>query len=224
VNSSTEARRSRMSGRAARRILAVFVAVSVALPMAPAPSRAGEPTDQVRGAIDRVLEILKKKDLQAKERRTERRTLLREEISKAFDFDEMAKRSLGPAWRQRSPEERKEYVALFRQVLENSYLGKVEAYQGEKIRYVKDSVEEGRIATVETLILTGKGQEIPLNYRMIKEKPGWRVYDVVIEEISLVNNYRSQFAGILQRSPFQDLLARLREMVKTSESGSGSRK
>ncbi|MDD5762482.1 MAG: ABC transporter substrate-binding protein, partial [bacterium] len=102
--------------RAGRRILAAVVAVSIALLMAPAPSRAGEPTDQVRGAIDRVLEILKKKDLQAKERRAERRILLREEISKAFDFDEMAKRSLGPAWRQRTPEERKEYVALFRQV------------------------------------------------------------------------------------------------------------
>ena len=213
-----------MSARAARRILAVFVAVSVALLTVPAPSRAGEPTDQVRGAIDRVLEILKKKDLQAKERRAERRTLLREEISKAFDFDEMAKRSLGPAWRQRTPEERKEYVGLFRQVLENSYLGKVEAYQGEKIRYGKESVEEGRIATVETLIVTGKGQEIPLNYRMLKEKPGWRVYDVIIEEISLVNNYRSQFAGILQKSSFPDLLARLREMVKSSGSGSEGRK
>ncbi len=224
MNSSTEARRSRPSGQAARRILAAVVAVSVALLTAPAPSRAGEPTDQVRGAIDRVLEILKKKDLQAKERRAERRTLLREEISKAFDFDEMAKRSLGPAWRQRTPEERKEYVALFRQVLENSYLGKVEAYQGEKIRYVKDTVSEGRIATVETFIVTGKGQEIPINYRMMKEKTEWRVYDVVIEEISLVNNYRSQFGGILQRSSFQDLLARLREMVKSGESGSGSRK
>ena len=222
MNSSTEARRNSMPGRAARRILAIIVAVSVALAMAPAPSYAGEPTEQVRGAIDRVLEILKKKDLQAKERRAERRTLLREEISKAFDFDEMAKRSLGPAWRQRTPEERKEYVGLFRQVLENSYLGKVEAYRGEKIRYVKESVEEGRIATVETLIVTGKGQEIPLNYRMLKEKSGWRVYDVVIEEISLVNNYRSQFAGILQKSSFQDLLARLSEMVKSS--GSESRK
>lgn len=216
MNSSTEARRSRPSRWPGGRILAVVLAVAVALLTAPAPTRAGEPTDQVRGAIDRVLEILKKKDLQAKERRAERRTLLREEISKAFDFDEMAKRSLGPAWRQRTPEERKEYVALFRQVLENSYLGKVEAYQGEKIRYVKDSVEEGRIATVETLIVTGKGQEIPLNYRMMKEKSVWRVYDVVIEEISLVNNYRSQFGGILQRSSFQDLLARLREMVKIS--------
>jgi phospholipid transport system substrate-binding protein len=216
-----EARRSRFSGRTARRILAAVVAVFAALLMAaPVPSRAGEPTDQVRGAIDRVLEILKKKDLQAKDRRAERRILLREEISKAFDFDEMAKRSLGPAWRQRTPEERKEYVVLFRQVLENSYLGKVEAYQGEKIRYVKDSVEEGRIATVETLIVTGKGQEIPLNYRMMKEKSDWRVYDVVIEEISLVNNYRSQFGAILQKSSFQDLLARLREMVKSSESGS----
>jgi len=210
--------------RAGLRIVAAVVAVSIAMLTAPAPSRAGEPTDQVRGAIDRVLEILKKKDLQAKDRRTERRTLLREEISKAFDFDEMAKRSLGPAWRQRTPEERKEYVALFRQVLENSYLGKVEAYQGEKIRYVKDSVEEGRIATVETLIVTGKGQEIPLNYRMMKEKSDWRVYDVVIEEISLVNNYRSQFGAILQKSSFQDLLARLREMVKAADSGSGSRK
>ncbi len=200
------------------------MSVAVALLLVPAPSRAGEPTDQVRGAIDRVLEILKKKDLQGKNRRAERRTLLREEISKAFDFDEMAKRSLGPAWRQRTPEERKEYVALFRQVLENSYLGKVESYQGEKIRYVKDSVEEGRFATVETLIVTGKGQEIPLNYRMVKEKSDWRVYDVVIEEISLVNNYRSQFSGILQKSSFQDLLARLKEMVKTSESSSGGRK
>jgi phospholipid transport system substrate-binding protein len=200
------------------------MAVSMALLATPAPSRAGEPTDQVRGAIDRVLEILKKKDLQAKERRAERRTLLREEISKAFDFEEMAKRSLGPAWRQRTPEERKEYVTLFKQVLENSYLGKVEAYQGEKIRYVKDTVSDGRIAAVETFIVTGKGQEIPINYRMMKEKSEWRVYDVVIEEISLVNNYRSQFGAILQRSSFQDLLARLREMVKSGESGSGSRK
>jgi len=136
----------------------------------------------------------------------------------------MAMRSLGPTWRQRTPEERKEYVGLFRQVLENSSLGKVEAYQGEKIRYVKDSVEEGRIATVETLIVTGKGQEIPLNYRMMKEKSEWRVYDVVIEEICLVNNYRSQFSAILQRSSFQDLLVRLREMVKNSESAAGSRK
>ncbi|HEY6096864.1 MAG TPA: ABC transporter substrate-binding protein, partial [Candidatus Deferrimicrobium sp.] len=191
----------------------------MALLAAPAPLRAGEPTDQVRGAIDRVLEILKKKELQAKERRAERRALLREEISQAFDFEEMAKRSLGPAWRQRTPEERKEYVTLFKQVLENSYLGKIEAYQGEKIRYVKDSVTEGRNATVETFIVTGKGQEIPINYRMMKEKTEWRVYDVIIEEISLVNNYRSQFGGILQRSSFQDLLARLREMVKAGDSG-----
>jgi phospholipid transport system substrate-binding protein len=223
MNSSLEARKSKPSVRAARRILAVVVAVSVALLVAPGPSFAGEPTDQVRGAIDRVLEILKKKDLQAKERRAERRTLLREEISKAFDFDEMAKRSLGPAWRQRTPEERKEYVGLFRQVLENSYLGKVEAYQGEKIKYVKDTMEEGRFATVETLIVTAKGQEIPLNYRMMKEASNWRVYDVIIEEISLVNNYRSQFGAILQKSSFQDLLARLREMVKAADSGSGKK-
>jgi phospholipid transport system substrate-binding protein len=219
-----EAGSGRPCGWAARRILAVVVAVSIALISAPAPSLAGEPTDQVRGAIDRVLEILKKKDLQAKERKAERRTLLREEISKAFDFDEMAKRSLGPAWRERTPEERKEYVALFRQVLENSYLGKVEAYQGEKIKYVKDTVQDGRFATVETFIVTGKGQEIPLNYRMTKEKSEWRVYDVVIEEISLVNNYRSQFGAILQKSSFKDLLARLREMINTSDSGSGNKK
>ena len=223
MNSSMEARRSRPAGRTARRILAAIVAVSVALLMAPAPSRAGEPTDQVRGAIDRVLEILKKKDLQAKDKREERRTLLREEISKAFDFDEMAKRSLGPPWRQRTPEERKEYVMLFRQVLENSYLGKIEAYKGEKIRYGKETVQEGRFATVETLIVTEKGQEFPLNYQMVKEPSGWRVYDVVIEQISLINNYRSQFGAILQKSSFQDLLARLREMVKSSDTGSGSR-
>ncbi len=200
-----------------RRIFYAWALLGAALWGCPAPSFAGPPTEQIRGTIDRAIEILKEPSLAAKGKKGERRGLLRKEIEPVFDFAEMAKRSLGPNWRDRSPEERERFVALFKELLENSYLGKIESYQGEVIRYGKEKVD-GPYAEVKTLVITGKGQEIPVDYRMLGDGGRWRIYDVVIEGISLVNNYRSQFNSILQKSSFAEMMDKLRATVKEQRS------
>jgi phospholipid transport system substrate-binding protein len=215
VSSSTEApsRAVPEGGQTpSRRIIIAWGLLTAALWAFPGFSYAGAPTEQIRGTIDRAIEILKDPALAAKEKREERRELLRKEIAPVFDFAEMAKRSLGIRWRERTPEDRDRFVVLFRQLLENSYLGKIEAYEGEVIRYGKETVD-GPYAEVKTLVVTRKGQEIPVDYRMLGNGGKWRIYDVVIEGISLVNNYRSQFNSILQKSSFAEMMEKLRATV-----------
>lgn len=134
---------------------------------------------------------------------------LREVIFPVFDFDEMAKRSLGPQWRDASPQERKEYVALFSELLSHTYLGKIRNVDNSEVSYVGDS-SEGERALVRTIVTTG-GDDFPINYRMKREGGTWRIYDVVIENVSLVSNYRNEFAGIVRKEGMSGLLERLRE-------------
>jgi len=204
------------SGACRLRLPIVLVIPVVLLCLAPPPSRAGDATDQIRGAIDRTIGILKDPALAAKGKEEERRELLRKEIAPVFDFGEMAKRSLGPNWRDRTPEERDKFVALFRELLENSYLGKIESYRGEVIRYGEETVD-GPYAQVKTVVVTTRGQEIPVHYRMRADGGRYRIYDVVIEGISLVNNYRSQFNSILQKSSFAELMAKLRSTIREQQ-------
>lgn len=173
------------------------------------------PTGQIRETIDGVIRILNRPELKVKAKREARQELLRAQIRPVFDFGEMAKRSLGVHWRKRSPEERERFTKLFTELLENSYLGKIESYQGEKIRYVGESLDPP-YAVVKTVIVTSREEEIPLDYRLMLEGDRWRIYDVVIEGISLVNNYRSQFGGILQNSSFDQLVEKLRTTVRKS--------
>jgi len=190
-------------------------AALLVLSLVSASAIAASPTGQIQGAIDRVIKILNREDLKAKAKKEARQELLRTEIRPVFDFEEMSKRSLGIHWRKRTPEERAQFVKLFAELLENSYLGKIESYKGEQIRYVKESIDTP-YAVVNTIIVTSREQEIPVDYRMLLEGDRWRIYDVVIEGISLVNNYRSQFAGILQNSSFDELVGKLRATVRES--------
>lgn len=190
--------------------------MALALWLFPALSVAGAPTERIRGTIDRVIGTLKDPALAAKGKREERREILRKEIAPVFDFAEMAKRSLGPNWRGRTPAERERFVALFRELLENAYLGKIESYRGEEIRYGKE-ILDGPYAEVKTLVVTGKGQEIPVEYRLLAGSGGYRIYDVVIEGISLVGNYRSQFNSILRKSSFGEMMDRLRATIRKQE-------
>ncbi|UCD47244.1 MAG: ABC transporter substrate-binding protein [Deltaproteobacteria bacterium] len=193
-----------------------LAALALTLWLLPVLSLAGTPTEQIRGTIDRTIGILKDPALAAKGKEEERRELLRKEIAPVFDFGEMAKRSLGPNWRDRTPEERERFVALFRELLENSYLGKIESYGGEVIRYGEETVD-GPYAQVKTVVVTTRGQEIPVHYRMRADGGRYRIYDVVIEGISLVNNYRSQFNSILQKSSFAELMEKLRSTVREQQ-------
>jgi phospholipid transport system substrate-binding protein len=170
---------------------------------------AGPPTDQLHGRIDRVLEVLQDPALKKDSKATERRATLRGIAGEIFDFTEVSQRSLGRHWQARTPSERQEFVALFADLLEHTYVSKIEGYSGERIVYAGETLD-GDQATVRTRIVTKQGTEIPVDYRMFQRDGRWRAFDVNIEGISLVGNYRSQFNAIIMRSSYADLAAKLK--------------
>ena len=176
----------------------------------PAILQAATPTESVRETVDNVLAILKDPALKGEQKKKERREKLKEVIYRRFDFTEMAKRSLGSEWRRHSPEEQKEFVQLFRELLENAYLDKIESYNGQEVRYLKERVDNN-YAEVDTKLVDNKGQEFSIVYRLYNSGGDWKVYDVVIEDISLVNNYRAQFSRVLAKSSYAELVDRMKK-------------
>ena len=182
--------------------------------LAAAPAWAGPPTDQLRGSIDRVIKTLENPAFKGDARAAERKAAVRRIANDIFDFGEIAKRSLARHWQVRSEAERKEFVGLFADLLERSYISKIELYGGEKIAYLGDNVD-GEGATVRTKIVTKGGAEVPIDYRMLKRGERWLVYDVIIEGVSLVANYRTQFNKIIQTSSYAELVKKMK--VKQDE-------
>ncbi|MBI4490204.1 MAG: ABC transporter substrate-binding protein [Deltaproteobacteria bacterium] len=177
---------------------------------APFPVRAGTSTEQLRSMVDGVLAILNNPNLKSEARREERLAQLRRVIYPRFDFAEMAKRSLGPHWQRRTPEERQEFVKIFTDLLEQSYVDTIESYNGEKVVYTNE-VQEKDYAEVDTKVVARKGEEFSVNYKLHLVNGGWKVYDVVIEKISLVNNYRSQFNRTITTASYEELVRRMKE-------------
>jgi phospholipid transport system substrate-binding protein len=177
---------------------------------------AGGPTDAMKTTIDEVLKIVQDKDLKQPGRVEERRRRLEQVVGDRFDYQEMSRRSLGAPWNTVSDKEKEEFVALFRTLLINSYADKIETYSGEGVQYLNERTEK-EYAEVRTKVLTGK-VEIPLDYRLINKGDDWRVYDVVVDGISLVNNYRGQFSKILRSGTFADLVDQLRKKSNKSNS------
>jgi phospholipid transport system substrate-binding protein len=170
---------------------------------------AGPPTDQLRAQIDRVIKVLEDPELKRDGRQRDRRGAVRQIANEIFDFSETARRSLARHWAGRTQAERDEFVQLFSDLLERSYISKIELYGGEKITYAGDSIE-GESALVRTKILTKQGTEIPIEYRMLRRGDKWLVYDVVIEGVSLIANYRTQFNKIITTSSFQELVKKMK--------------
>ena len=192
------------------RAMAWIVALVIAGVMAVAhDARAGAPTEQLRTHIDRAIKVLEDPDFSKEGRMTERRATIRRIANDIFDFTETTRRSLGQHWQPRTPQEREEITRLFADLLERSYIGKIEMYSGEKIQYVGDTVE-GDQATVRTRLVTKQGVEVPVDYRMHRVGADrWLSYDVVIEGVSLVANYRAQFNKIIQTSGYPSLVSKL---------------
>jgi len=200
---------------------AMFLGISLALffgvGLAAQTAWAGGATDAMKGTIDEVLRILQDKNLKQPEKSEERRKLLEQVVGERFDYSEMSRRALGAPWAKLSDKEKEEFVGLFQTLLVNSYADKVEAYSGEGVDYINERTEKD-YAEVRTKVLTGK-TEIPLDYRLLFKASVWRVYDVVVDGVSLVNNYRGQFTKILRSGSFADLLDQLRkksDKIKTS--------
>jgi len=167
------------------------------------------PTVVVRGTIDEVIRLVTDEGLKKPDQATHRRKLLEETIGQHFDFEEMAKRSLAAHWRNRSEAEHQEFVQLFQTLLSKTYAGKIENYSGEKVQYLKERLRDS-YAEVQTTIVSQK-TEISLDYRLLLKDGSWRVYDVVVDGVSLVKNYRVQFDRIIRDSSYDELVKTLRE-------------
>ena len=171
---------------------------------------AGPATDQLRVGIERVLKTLTDPALQGPARAPDRRRALREITGPMFDWAEMARRALGRHWHTRTEAERQEFVPLFHNLLERTYVARIERYDGEQITYTGESID-GDQATVRTKILDRTNRELPVEYRMLRGPDGrWVIYDVLVEGVSLVANYRSQFDQIIRTGSYERLVAKLK--------------
>src|SRR5262245_13506651 len=189
------------------RMLVLVAALSLVLDAR--PSWAGAPTDQLKTQIDRAVKILDDPALKKDGKQRERRGAVRQVANDIFDFSETAKRSLARHWAARTPAERDEFVLLFTDLLERSYISKIELYGGEKIKFVGEAVEPDG-AVVRTRLVTKQGTEIPIDYRMHARADKWLVYDVLIEGVSLISNYRTQFNKIITTSSYQELVKKMK--------------
>lgn len=164
------------------------------------------PLEDVKKTVDDVVRIVADKDGKTSEKK--RRQALKRTISTIFDYNEMSKRALGRHWNELAPEEKVRFAELFAELLENSYAGKIESYNNEKIVYIKE-LFDGDHAEIKSKVVTAKRDEFTLDYRMIRQNNRWMVYDVVIEGVSLVSNYRSQFGRIIKSSGYAGLIKKL---------------
>lgn len=191
-----------------RSIVPVFLVVIMAVPVL-----AADPMDEIKQTTDKILSVVTNPALKVPSKTEEREKLIRQAVDERFDWEEMARRSLAVHWAKRTTEERKEFVRLFGDLVERTYMKKVEDYSGEKVLY-EGETKEGDYSSVRVKIVTKKGEDIPVEYHLKKEREDWFVYDVSIEGVSLINNYRTQFNSILSQSSYENLVKRLREKVE----------
>jgi phospholipid transport system substrate-binding protein len=174
---------------------------------------AGPATDVVRDTVDRVLKIANDQALSEPQRRAR----IKQVILKSFGFEEMARQSMGRHWNDLSAGQRTEFVSLFTDLLERTYINDIEAYkEGQEIHYGAERVDGDQIEVPST-VLTEARDRIPVNYRLVKSGNGWQVYDLVVDGVSLVQNYRSQFSHIIEQQGYSTLLKRIRAKVKSEQ-------
>ena len=176
----------------------------------PSPAQ-GTPTEAMRTTISQAIEVLQDQELKKPERMAERVTRLKQIADSRFDYEEMAKRSLGGQWNQLGERERQEFVDLFTEFLTATYMEQIHTYSGEAVTFLTERLE-GNHAEVKSLMV-GKKTETPMDYRLRMKDDDWKAYDVVVDGISLVQNYRGQFRAILRASSYQDLVQSLREKI-----------
>ena len=185
-----------------------FVSVSFAL--------AGPPADQLKKSIDKILELLKDPGLRGDGMKLERRNRIFKVMEEQFDFGEMAKRSMGTFWHRMSEAEQKEFEVSFSSLLERSYITKIEKYTNEKVVFGDEKPKGEKNFMVQADIVS-PSRSIPVEYSLHNVKDQWLVYDVNIEGVSLVTNYRSQFGEVVRKEGFRGLMSKLDEKLKRLE-------
>jgi len=174
--------------------------------LVPAAFASTTPMEAIKETAGGVLSALR--DPALKNNRDARQERIKTLLRARFDFEEMAKRALGPNWGKQSPADQQQFVTYFTELLMNTYMDRLDDYQGEKITYVGER-KDNDTATVNTKLQDKKGNEYSVNYRLLRSADDWKVFDVIIEDVSLVNNYRSQFTRLLSKGNFSELLQKL---------------
>ena len=192
-----------------RRLVSGLAAAGVLILSTVPATWAATAQEQLKGAIERVVSTLDDPAMKGEGKAGERRAAVRKIANDIFDFAEIARRSLGRYWQPLTEPQRSEFVGLFGDLLERSYISKIETYGGEKIIYSGERMD-GDLAVVSTKIITKNGTEVPIDYRLFKRGDNWKVYDVNIEGISLVSNYRTQFNKIIQTGGYNSLVERMK--------------
>jgi phospholipid transport system substrate-binding protein len=186
--------------------------VLILLLMFPLSVYSGVPLETVKGQITRVLDILRDPVLRGEAQRKIKKEKISAISEEMFDFTELSKRSLGQSWNKMTPEQQKEFIKLYKSLLKDVYADKITSYTEEKIIFKREITLSEKTVEVETTILT-KTSEVAINYRVIEKDGYWKVYDVVIEGVSLISNYRAQFREILANQTPEALLETLRKRV-----------
>jgi phospholipid transport system substrate-binding protein len=190
----------------------ITIAIMMIGVMIPLVAAAPTPLATVEMHVNKVLDVLRDPSLKGEAKKKVRQDRIRDISEKMFDFTELSRRTLAQNWNTLNDGQKKEFVDLYKSILEKAYIDKIMAYTDEKILFQKESSLSEKTSEVRTVVITKKA-EIPINYRVIRKDDGWWVYDVVVEGISLVNNYRSQFREILINKTPDDLLEVLRKKV-----------
>ncbi len=195
-------------------VMALFLALVLALPAvgAAVPS----PLESMKGNVQKVMDVLKDPALKAADKRDERRKTLRGLADRIFDWVELSKRTLARSWNDLSVDQKREFVTLYADLLEKTYSDRIESYSGQEVAFTKETMLSDDKAEVKTLVKS-TDKTIPIDYRLTLGKDGWLVYDVQVEGISLVQNYRKQFSEILASNPPDKMIEILRDKVKRGE-------
>jgi len=180
---------------------------------------AGEAGDQLKKSIDKIIGLVSDPELKAPEMRLERRNRIFKVVEERFDFTEMARRSLGESWQDLSEDEQTEFEVAFARLLENSYITKIEKYKNEEVKFSNEKAKGDRYVYISTEIISDR-QSIPVRYSMHRVDGQWLVYDVNIEGVSLISNYRAQFKEAMRREGFKQLLTKLNEKLKKLDENS----
>ena len=191
----------------------LVVVFAVILAWNPGLAVASQVTEDVKDTIDKVIEIVGREDL--KDNKEARREALREVIDQRFNYHQMVRRALAKNWKGRSDQERREFTGLFKKLLENSYASKLESYSDETINFT-DEVIKGKYALVKTKVVR-KASTIAVDYKLINGGGVWKIYDFVIEGVSMVRNYRSQFSKIIRKDSYEGLVRKLTDKVNELE-------
>jgi phospholipid transport system substrate-binding protein len=178
----------------------------------PVSSVAGEATEQIKETTDKIIAILSNPALKAPDKTSEKIRMLRNAVDERFDWAEMSRRTLARHWAKRNDKEKKEFIELFGKLLERTYMDKVGDYAGERAIY-KDEKIDGDYGVVDIIVVGHEDRKIPVMYRVKKKGKDWYIYDVSVEGVSLINNYRTQFNSIILSSSYEGLIEKIKTKI-----------